>query len=235
MSKQKVKQNRRRGGYNFLKGLIKIFIRKPKYVYVGEKIKDGSIILSNHVGKTAPLKLDLFLPARFRFWGAHEMNEGFRSLYKYLSEVFYHEKKHWNLGLARLFCVIAAPLTYVFYRGLNLISTYRDHRLKNTIKESIETLKNNESIVIFPEDSSEGYHDELRGFHAGFTVLAKACLKRGMDLPIYVTYFDKQTNQHIIGAPVLFSELVKDGFDRAKISKQLCDRTNDLRNYIHKK
>lgn len=229
MRKNKVKQNRKKW-FGFVKGILKIFIRKPKYVYVGEPtIKEGSIILSNHVGKSAPLKLELYLPTRFRFWGAHEMNGNFRSLYRYMTVVFYHQKKHWNLGLARLFCCIASPLTYMFYKGLNLISTYRDHRFKKTIKESVATIENKESVVIFPEDSSEGYHDELRGFHPGFILLAKTLFKKGIDVPIYVTYYDKYTKQHFIDKPVMFSELIKDGLDRNKISKELCDRANALR------
>ena len=44
-------------------------------------------------------------------------------MYKYQTRVYYHEKKHWNLHLARLFCLLASPLTNLFYKGLNLIST----------------------------------------------------------------------------------------------------------------
>ena len=38
--------------------------------------------------------------------------------------------------LARLFCLLASPLTFLFYKGLNLISTYKDSRLKITLEES---------------------------------------------------------------------------------------------------
>ena len=230
MNKNKTNTPKRyRGrGFGILKTFLKIFIRKPNFVYLGEKIDKPAIILSNHVGKTAPLKLELYFKNPFRFWGTHEMNDGFKTLYKYQSEVFYHEKKHWNLGLARAFCCIAAPLTYIFYKGLNLISTYRDARFKKTITESIETLNNNCSIILFPEDSSQGYLDHLTGFFGGFVSLANACYKQGVDIPIYATYYKKQTNQHIIDKPVMFSDLIKDGFDRDKIAKQLCDRVNAL-------
>ena len=146
-----------------------------------------------------------------------------------MTVVFYHQKKHWNLGLARLFCCIASPLTYIFYKGLNLISTYRDHRLKKTIKESLQSIENKESVIIFPEDSSDGYHDELKSFHPGFILLAKTCQKKGIDVPIYVTYYDKHTNQHFIDKPIYFSELSKDGVNKNKITKELCDRANILR------
>ena len=229
MKKKKTKSPRR-FGHGILRNFLKIFIRKPKFVYLGEKIKSPSIILSNHVGKSAPLKLDLYLKTSFRFWGAHEMNEGLGSVYKYLSKTFYHEKQHWNLHAARAFCLIAAPLTYLYYRGLNLISTYQDHRLKRTIEESISTLKDGHSVLIFPEDSKDGYFDNLKAFYGGFATLANRCYKQGMDLPIYVSYFIKKKKTYIIDKPIMFSELIKEGFDRDKIAKDLCDRANSLQN-----
>ena len=161
-------------------------------------------------------------------WGAHEMNSGLIKMYKYQSEVYYHEKKHWNIHLARLFCLIASPVTNVFYKGLNLISTYKDARFRRTIKESLEALNNGENIVIFPEDSTKGYLEELEGFYAGFIVLAEICQKRKIDVPIFVTYFRKKDLTYIIDKPVLFSELAKDGASREEIAKQLVERCNVL-------
>ncbi|MBQ8761753.1 MAG: 1-acyl-sn-glycerol-3-phosphate acyltransferase, partial [Clostridia bacterium] len=196
---------------------------------LGEEIKDGSIVLSNHVGKTAPLKLECYLKKPFRFWGAHEMNEGFKALYKYQSEVFYHQKQHWNLTKARIFCCVAAPLTYMFYSGLNLISTYKDVRFRKTIDESVETLEKNQTVIIFPEDSSEGYLDELKSFYSGFVVLANTCYKKGMDLPIYVMYYRKKEKTFVVDKPILYSELIKEGVDKDKIAEKLCNRANELK------
>jgi len=230
MKKEKNKRIRRRG-HGFFKGFLKIFIRKPRYIYIGEKITTPSIILSNHVGKKAPLAYECYPPVPFRFWGTHEMNEGLGSVYKYLSEVFYHEKQHWNLFLARLFCIIAAPLTNMFYRGLNLISTYKDYRFKNTIQESVKTIQEGTSIIIFPEDSSEGYFDNLKAFWGGFVVLAHTCYKKGIDVPICVTYYRKKDKTVIVDKPMKFSELIKDGFDRNKIAELLCNRANEIKDY----
>lgn len=234
MRKDKVKQKRKRG-FGFWKGLLRIFVKKPRFIYLDNELKPGSIILSNHVGKTAPLKLELYLNTQFRFWGAHEMNDGFRSLYKYQSEVFYHQKQHWNLFLARLFCVIASPLTYSFYKGLNLISTYQDYRFFHTIKESVKTIKEKQSIVIFPEDSSEGYFDKLKSFHGGFVVLANTCYKKGIDLPIYVTYYRKKDNTHIIDKPIMYSSFLERGLSREQIAEELCKRANQLKDIDLKK
>ena len=202
--------------------------KEPRFVYLGEKITNGGVILSNHEGTDAPMSLEIYLDKPIRMWGAWEMNSGVVKMYKYQSRVYYHEKKHWNLHLARLFCLIASPLTNLFYKGLNLISTYRDARFRKTIRESIDALKAGENIVIFPEDSAKGYLEELEGFYAGFVVLAEVCKKQGMDLPIYVSYFRKKDLTYIFDKPVLYSELSANGETKEQISRRLVNRCNEL-------
>ena len=219
---------RRKAWFRFLKKIMRIFVRKTDFIYLGEPIRDGSIILSNHVGTAAPLAWELYGNVNFRFWGAQEMNAGLVSLYRYQSRVFYHEKKHWNLYLARLFCLIASPLTTMFYKGLNIIPIYSDIRFAKTLRESVKTLQNKESIVIFPEDSANGYLDVLEGFHAGFTLLIERCQKKGMDVPIYVSYYHKDKKTYLVDKPMMLSELLANGSDRLIIAKELCARCNDL-------
>lgn len=229
---KKLKKNKdvknRKWWFRGLKKIMKLRYKEPKFVYLGEEIKDGSIVLSNHEGTDAPMSLEIYLDKPMRFWGAHEMNSGLVELYKYQTRVYYHEKKHWNLHLARLFCLIASPLTNLFYAGLDLISTYKDTRFKKTINESLEAIKNGQSIVVFPEDSSNGYLAELEGFYAGFVMFAETCLKRGIDVPIYVSYFKKEERIYVIDKPVMYSELSKNGESRKEIADKLRIRCNEL-------
>lgn len=223
----KVKATRKKW-FRGLKKFMRLFVKPSKFVYLDGEIQDGSIVLSNHVGTSAPLALELYGNLPFRFWGASEMNSGLIALYKYQTRVYYHEKKHWNLHLARIFCLLASPLTNIFYKGLRLISTYRDMRFKKTLAESVETLEQKNSVVIFPEDSTKGYLDELEGFHEGFASLASLCLKKGLDVPLYVAYYKKSERTYVVGAPVMLSELFKDGKTRSEIADLLCARCNEL-------
>ena len=229
MAKETAKMVKRgKPWFRFMKSLTLKRYKKPKFVYLGEEIGTGGIILSNHEGTDSPMSLELYLDKPIRMWGAHEMNSGVVKMYKYQSRVYYHEKKHWNLHLARLFCLIASPITNLFYKGLNLISTYRDTRFRRTLRESISALQEGYNIVIFPEESAKGYLEELEGFFAGFVLLAEACKRKGMDLPIYVTYFRKKDLTYIIDKPVLYSELCKDGATKEEISRRLVERCNEL-------
>ena len=218
----------RKPWFRVIKKIMRLFIKETEFVYLGEKITEPTIVLSNHVGTAAPLAWELYGNLPFRFWGASEMNSGLISLYKYQTRIFYHEKKHWNLHLARLFCLIASPLTYMFYKGINLISTYRDIRFKHTITESIDTLDSGKSVIIFPEISDNGYLDVLEGFHQGFTVLGSILLRKGKNIPITVAYYKKSEKRYIVDKPVKLSEIFRNGASREEIAKQLCDRCNYL-------
>ena len=226
--KQIINNQKRKGWFKFMKRLMLGRYKEPEFVFLGEKFSNSSIIISNHEGTDAPMSMELYCDKPIRFWGAHEMNSGLVSLYKYQTKIYYHEKKHWNIHLARLFCLIASPITNLFYKGLNLISTYKDARLVKTLRESMEALKQGDNIVVFPEDSKNGYLEQLEGFFAGFVMLAEVCYKRGMDVPIFVTYFRRKDLKYIIDAPVKYSELAKGGATRADIAKRLLDRCNEL-------
>lgn len=227
MKKKNVKR-RSGAGYRFLRPLMRKRYKKPEFIYLDGKPQGGSIILSNHEGTDAPISLDFYYGSPIRFWGTGEMNSGLRKLYRYQSRVYYHEKKHWNLFLARLFCLIASPLTNIFYRGLDIISTWHDARFARTVCESRKTLLEGKSIIIFPEDSTNGYLERLEGFHPGFVALGEFCLKHGYDVPIHVSYFNKKRRQYIFGKALMFSRLKEEFVTPEAIAEELCKRCNKL-------
>lgn len=221
-------KKKRKWWFRLLKKMMKVRYKEPKFIFLGDKISSSSIILSNHEGTDAPMSLEIYADFPIHMWGAHEMNSGIVKMYKYQSRVYYHEKKGWNLHLARLFCLIASPLTNLFYKGLDLISTYKDMRFIKTIKESISALKEGDNIVIYPEDSKNGYLSELEGFYAGFVLLADFCMKENIDVPIYVSYYKKEEKVYIIDKPILYSTLCKQYGSKEDKAKALCDRCNEL-------
>lgn len=227
-TKEKQIKNKRKWWFRLLKRIMRVRYKKPTFKFLGEEFGNGSIILSNHEGTDAPMSLEIYSNMPIRMWGAHEMNSGLIKMYKYQTRVYYHEKKHWNLHLARLFCLIASPLTNLFYKGLNLISTYKDNRFMKTIKESVSAMDEGYNIVIFPEDSTNGYLNELEGFYKGFVVLADAYYKKNKDLKIYVTYFRKSDKVYIVDAPVLYADLIKNGETKEEVSARLLSRCNEL-------
>jgi len=211
-----------------VKRITKLFVKKPKFVFLGQPLAPRSIVLSNHEGANAPLSMELYSNMPIRFWGTYEMNGDMKLAYQYQTHIYYHQKKQWNIWLARLFCLIATPLTKMFYNGLDLISTYQDVRLKNTINNSLSALKQGHTLVIFPEDSAHGYLKEMTSFHRGAFLLMEYCQRRNMDVPVYLAYFKKDTKEYVFDAPVNISELLSSGLSRQELADRFCNRCNEL-------
>ncbi|MBE7084196.1 MAG: hypothetical protein E7373_06330 [Clostridiales bacterium] len=226
--KEKIFKQNRKLWYRGIKTVMKIRYKRPQFVFLGEKPTNGAIILSNHEGTDAPMSLEIYCDFPVRFWGAHEMNSGLKKLYSYQTKVYYHEKKHWNLFLARLFCLIASPLTLLFYKGLKLISTYKDARLKNTLTQSFNAISQGENVVIFPENSEDGYLPELKGFFAGFVLLANYCEKQGINVPIFVSYYKKKENKYIFDSPIMFDKIKEEYKTKEEIADYLLRKCNNL-------
>ena len=228
MDNKEVHAQKRKWWFRLMKRLMLSRYKKPEFIYLGKEITTGAILLSNHEGTDAPMSLELYLDKPLRMWGAGEMNSGVVELYKYQTKVYYHEKKHWNLHLARLFCLIASPITHLFYSGLELISTWHDIRFVKTLRESVRAIEAGDNIVIYPEISEKGYLPVLEGFHAGFVSLCDALLRKGIDVEIFVSYFRKDTLQYIVDAPVRYSTLKAECEGREEIAGRLLDRCNAL-------
>jgi len=227
IKKKRFKQDRRLW-FRMMKGLIRLKYRKPQFVYLGEKPTDGSVILVNHIGARVPLTMECYLDFPIRMWGTHEMNTSFRKLWRHMTVDYYHEILRWNIHLARLFCLIAAPLTYIFYKGLRLVSTYKDSRFKASINESIKLVNEGNNIVIFPENPEDGYLDQLKEFYPDFVLFCEIALRRGIDLPIYAAYLREKTNVFMFDKPIMYSELKKMHSNRNDMADYLLKRTNAL-------
>lgn len=228
MGKYDKRKKKRKLSFKFLKLVTRVRYKKPTFMFLGEEFKDGSIILSNHEGTDVPMSLEIYCKSYLRFWGNNQMNEGLKKMYKYQSETYYPVKKGWNKTLSKLFCLLASPLTNIFYSGLNLISTYKDIRFTKTLKESIKALNANESIVIFPEDSSNGYLPEVEYFYKGFIKLAEYALKKDINAPIYVMYYKKKERIFVIDKPIYYKDLLKTGLSEDEIAFKFLSRCNEL-------
>ena len=208
----------------------RIFVKKPEIVYLGETIPEVSVILCNHVGASGPAVWELFMD-NFRFWATHEITEGTISTYRYLSEMFFTRKQHWNKAAAKAVSFVAAPFLSLYISGWELIPSYRDARLSKTIKTTLKVLKNGCSVLIFPENSSQGYYDRLSSIHQGFCLAGEAALRNGIDVDMVFAYLEKGRNRRlIIDRPVKFSKLKERFGSRDEIAGFACRRINELGN-----
>lgn len=224
---------RKKFRFKFAKTLVRILYSKPKFVYLGEKFNEEPFIfLVNHVGSSVPTRIEQFFPNPFYMWGTYEMTGSLKDVQKYLIHIYYHQKKKVPLFFAAIIGTLFAPFAKMFYSGMHLIATYPDERSMNTLIQSLRVMKDNNAIVIYPEDSSHGYKDEIDRVFNGFLYLAEALKRKGTDIPIYVSYYLKKKKTFIIDQPILFSDLEKKyASNKDEIAESIRKRMNELSEY----
>ena len=138
-----------------------------------ENLPDKAIIVSIHAAKKGPIAISMTYPKFAAMWGHHGMLGNYRERFSYLRNVLYIQKMHKNKFVATLKALYEAVFSIFIYKGMKIIGTYTDMRLLSTIRNSMGVLDEGASVIIYPEDSSEGYFDEMRSAFPGFVMLAE--------------------------------------------------------------
>lgn len=217
--------------YKFFAPLVKLFKRKPKIFNLNtEPFKEPCIIISNHSGASGPLTMALYYPQFFIPWGTHAMTGRYKARWNYLYHVFYQQKLGYRKFRSFILATSFGIVSKMLYNGMQLIPTYEDLRFKDTINLSVAHLNNGSNILVFPEDSNNGYHENLLSYHSGFVFLWQEYFKRTeIDLPIYPVYYHKRKGAMVIGPKTYITPLIADGLSRDQIAEFFKNLTNDLR------
>ena len=195
-----------------LKKILRTFGKDPKLIQTEKILPETAIYISNHSGAAGPIKLSIYFPKILVPWGAHPMTEWYPSRWKYLYHIFYRKKLHYSKFKSFMLATTFGIISKTIYKGVYLIPTYPNVLLKKTIKQSIEHLNVNNNLLIFPEDSDNGYLEEIESFHAGFIYLAQRYYKENkVHIPIIPLHFNKVERIIIVGNSYTledFSEIV---------------------------
>lgn len=199
-------------------------------VHLDDGFKGNRIMVGNHSGAKGASVYRLSSPDKdyFMSWGAHQMIEGYKDRRAYLKDIFYGQKLGYSKAKANASATVFAMVSKIIYRVAGILPIYYDMRFKSTIEHSLTCFENGVSIMIFPEDSSKGYFDEITSFSPGFLYLSKIYYKKyGIDLPIYPAYFNRHYMKIVFGKPLYYQELLKT-HTQDEILKIFVDEVNGL-------
>lgn len=189
------------------KGFSRIFIRKARVVYTGSKPEGSCLYLANHANKLGPMVYCLYYPEYHVNWGASPMLGKYGERFRYLRDVLYIQKNGSPRWLASFRAFFEAFFSSFIYKGMKFLPTYTDGRLMHTVKKSVDILGENIPIIIFPENSEEGYKDELTSFFPGFVLVAKGYKRRyGKDVPMRPVYYCKKKRIIAVGEECFLSD-----------------------------
>ena len=156
----------------------------------------------------------------------------------YLRDILYIKKCGAKPGFMTSFkASFLAFFSLWIYRGMHIMPTYTDARFANTLRYSKQVLDANMSVMIYPENSNEGYKEVLMEFFPGFVMLSEKYYRAtGEDLPVYPVYYSIKKRIMVIGKPLYVQDLVKEGMDRYQIAERFKNEVNQLYfDYIQEK
>lgn len=211
--------------------IASVFIfKKPQIINLAGEIADKSIILSNHSAKSGPAALDMYFPKKTAKWGAYQMFGNYESRKSYLRDILYIKKCGKKPGFGTSFkSSLMAVFSPSIYRGMWMMPTFPDARFSKTLRDSVTVLDANIPVMVFPENSNEGYKDILTEFFPGFVMLAEKYYRaKGEDVPVYPVYYCVRKRILIIDKPMFVQEMVKQGLDRYQIAERFCEAVNAL-------
>jgi hypothetical protein len=85
------------------------------------------------------------------------------------------------------------------------------------------------AVSMYPEDSNNGYLEELTHFFSGFVMLSQKYFKKtGEDVPVFPVYWGRKGNKIIVGKPLYIQELMKEGLTRDEIAERFRLEVNAL-------
>ena len=194
-----------------------------------EDLPDKAIIVSIHAAKNGPMAISMTYPKFSAMWGHHHMLGTYKERFLYLRNVLYIQKMHKNKFISTLKALYEAAFSIYIYKGMKVIGTYTDMRLLSTVRSSISVLDDGASVIIFPEDSSEGYFDEVRSAFPGFVILSMLYYKKcGEDVPVIPAYISTSKRRFIIGEPRYVHEMEIEGMNKEEIADKIKDDINDI-------
>lgn len=224
--------------YSVMKVFMRLLFPKPKIINLAGELADKSIVLANHSAKSGPPALDMYYPKFTAKWGAHEMLGNYKMRKAYLRDILYIKKCGAKPGFMTSFkASFLAFFSLWIYRGMHIMPTYTDARFANTLRYSKQVLDANMSVMIYPENSNEGYKEVLTEFFPGFVMLSEKYYRAtGEDLPVYPVYYSIKKRIMVIGKPLYVQDLVKEGMDRYQIAERFKNEVNQLYfDYIQEK
>ncbi|MBN2695993.1 MAG: hypothetical protein JXR38_00465 [Bacilli bacterium] len=212
----------------FACSILRLWTPKPQLIIEGE-IPSNSIIIANHAGAAGPIYITLFFPGILVPWSAYQMSGNYKERWNYLYYVFYRQKKKYGKLASLFLATIFGLVSKLLYDGMRVIPTYPDPRFRKTIKLTSEHLDAGNHVLVFPEDSSDGYVEVAEKYMAGFAVSAISHFKRtGYVVPITPVFADRKSKILVIGKSTTIKELLDKKMDRNRIAHFFLDRTAEL-------
>lgn len=189
--------------YRIIRWFVWLFYPKMEAVGVENLPEEPVIVVGNHCQMNGPIVSELYFPVKRRTWCAGQMMH-LKDVPDYAFQDFWSQKPRFWRPFYRLLSYIIAPLSVCIFNNAQTIAVYHDTRVISTFKQTVKTLSDGKSVVIFPEHDVP-YNHILCEFQDKFIDAARLYYKKtGKELAFVPMYLAPKLKKLYLGKPIRY-------------------------------
>ena len=211
-----MKRKRKSLYYKIVSAILHLVVPRAKTVFEVDPGDEPVVFVSNHASINGPLMMTFYFSRRCRIWAIAEALDKTHTRSYAFHDVLVGEGKK-SFGFWKFVAgviKVALPPILIY----NTITVYRDKRILETFRNSMDALKNGEDIVIFGE-STERYSEYVNEIQPGFAGLGRMYFRQtGKRLRFYPVYLNKENRLISVGSPIEYDP----DMDPEEFKKTVC-------------
>ena len=203
--------------FRIIRGTIKLVYPKTHARGLENLPDEPAIYVGNHTQMNGPIVGEIYFPVDALTWCTHEMMV-LKEVPAYAFQDFWSQKPRWTHPFFRLLSYVIAPIAVIIFNNAKTLPVYRDMRVMETYRKSVETLCAGKSLFIFPEYDQK-YNHILYEFQDRFIDTARYYYRKSGKAPLFVpVYLAPKLKTFYFGRPVRFdpSAPIKEERERIK-------------------
>lgn len=157
--------------YKILRFILNIFYRKREFIGLENLPSEPCIIVGNHAQIHGPIIAEVQFPVNKKTWCTNNVLDK-KEFVNHAKTDFWGLKPKWIKWFFDILAHIIAPIGVSVFNSADVISVYKDNRLKNTYKQTIRELQKGNNIIIFPECPTP-YNNIVNEFQENYIDVAR--------------------------------------------------------------
>lgn len=213
--------------YRAVRGLVRLFYPAPKFEGLENLPEGACVLVGNHAQMNGPIVAEVYLPGPHVVWCNAEMMH-LREVPDYAYADFWSGKPRSVRWFYRLLSYLIAPLSVAVFNNALCVGVYRDSRVTNTFRQTLEHLAAGERVVIFPEHA-QPHNRIVYDFQDRFIALGRMYARQaGKPLAFVPMYVAPALGKTVFGAPIFYDPAANAEAERRRVCEALMAAITDL-------
>lgn len=208
-------------------------LSKPPKIHIPESLKfeESVVFIANHEKIAGPAMMQTYFPIQYRPWIIYKMLSSLE-IKTYVQETFFMGRLRMKSRISGFLARLLTPIIDSVMNSTNGIPVYlSQRRIMETFSKSVEALKANQNLLIFPEKKGmvSPNHKHLFAFKTGFLYLAKLYFRETQKTTTFVPVsINPKTPSINVGEPVIFNPENNFKFEKERITSHLMNQIDSL-------